>query len=212
MNVGDRRGALTIISVDRSRGVVELVCPDGHSDTRPYESVRVSASPRCRWCVPPATPLQLETLRIIRRHEQETAEGMTRVQILEAIRRNSPYVLHSLRTKGWVEEEDGAWYLTDDGIDVLEGRRAARVVPPKSTTPAVAQATIDSIADDHGLTRNDILGRSRSPRVVRARHEAMARVRALGFSYPELGRIFNRDHTTIMQACRKLATRAEAAE
>src|SRR5690606_8608984 len=83
VNVGDRRGALTIISVDRSRGVVELVCPDGHSDTRPYESVRVSASPRCRWCVPPATPLQLETLRIIRRHEQETAEGMTRVQILE---------------------------------------------------------------------------------------------------------------------------------
>src|SRR5690606_17963500 len=142
VNVGDRRGALTIISVDRSRGVVELVCPDGHSDTRPYESVRVSASPRCRWCVPPATPLQLETLRIIRRHEQETAEGMTRVQILEAIRRDSPYVLHSLRAKGWVEKEGRAWFLTDDGIDVLEGRRAARVVPPKSTPPAVAQATI----------------------------------------------------------------------
>lgn len=42
---------------------------------------------------------------------------------------------------------------------------------------------------------------NRTPRVVDARNASIALLRDLfGLSYPQLGRIFNRDHTTVMHS------------
>lgn len=55
-----------------------------------------------------------------------------------------------------------------------------------------------------------IFGRARSKTIAEARAVAMwaARLR-LGWSYPELGRAFDRDHTTILSACDTVAIRLE---
>lgn len=57
---------------------------------------------------------------------------------------------------------------------------------------------IGLIALKHGLTRHDLLGRERFPRISKARHEAFYYFRRKGWSYPEIGRLFGRDHSTII--------------
>lgn len=61
---------------------------------------------------------------------------------------------------------------------------------------------IAAIAESHNLTKADIINQDRRRPVVRARHEAIAAVHKAhpNWSYPLLGRIFERDHTTILHA------------
>lgn len=74
-----------------------------------------------------------------------------------------------------------------------------------------ARSIIDQVASEYGVTADDILGRSQRLPVRRARSEAMRRMRALAegyplqanpYSYPAIGRIFGRDHSTVVQVCR----------
>jgi len=68
-----------------------------------------------------------------------------------------------------------------------------------------ADEVIKSVMDTTGIGRVDLLGTSRSKHIVKARHLAMALIRKhCGMSYPQIGRIFNRDHTTILYAVRKI--------
>jgi hypothetical protein len=68
------------------------------------------------------------------------------------------------------------------------------------------QALIENIARAHDCTAADVFGRSRLRGIVRARHEAMYEVarRYPWLSYPQLGRLFRRDHTSVMHAVFKL--------
>lgn len=67
-----------------------------------------------------------------------------------------------------------------------------------------ARPTLERIAREEGVTIGAILGLSRYPRVVKARHRAMAVIRwSTEWSYPEIGRLFNRDHTTVMAGVEK---------
>jgi chromosomal replication initiation ATPase DnaA len=54
------------------------------------------------------------------------------------------------------------------------------------------------------LTEADILGRSREPRITRARRVAMAAVLAEGHTLTNVGRFFDRDHTSVRTAVAKL--------
>lgn len=56
-----------------------------------------------------------------------------------------------------------------------------------------------------GLTRWDLLQRDRNGRTAKARIAAMLVARRIpgGCSYPELGRAFGRDHTTVLVAVRR---------
>jgi chromosomal replication initiator protein len=66
-----------------------------------------------------------------------------------------------------------------------------------------ARQIIDEIAVTHDTTREDIIGPRRYPHLVEARREAMRRVRdELGYSYPQIGRIFNRDHSSVIWSLR----------
>ena len=68
------------------------------------------------------------------------------------------------------------------------------------------------VAARHGLTAADIRGPARTKCIVAARHEAMAACRAEGiWSYPRIGMFFNRDHTTVLYAVRRLSQRKVAA-
>lgn len=77
-------------------------------------------------------------------------------------------------------------------------------------TPPRALEIIDTVAAHFGLTRDDLLGARRHKTTALARNIAMriCRDQPERWSFPEIGRFFGgRDHTTVMQACRRIARR-----
>lgn len=56
---------------------------------------------------------------------------------------------------------------------------------------------IGLIALRHGLTRHDILGRSRDPKIVLARKQCAAHFAGMNKGLSEIGRIMRRDHSSI---------------
>lgn len=81
-----------------------------------------------------------------------------------------------------------------------------RAVPKKQSA---TDSIIEQVAFWHCVSAENIFGRSRSWKVVAARFDAIAAVyincRIAGRRYrlTELGRLFDRDHATIIQALRQ---------
>lgn len=65
-----------------------------------------------------------------------------------------------------------------------------------------AASLIEQIAARHGVTMATIIDHDRRPHVTVARREAIAAVHRQfpAWSYPVLGKVFRRDHSTIMHA------------
>jgi chromosomal replication initiation ATPase DnaA len=60
---------------------------------------------------------------------------------------------------------------------------------------------VDEVCKRRGVTRNEVCGRTRSRAVSYARQEIWWRIRhhpERVYSYPEIARLFARDHTTIL--------------
>ncbi len=68
-----------------------------------------------------------------------------------------------------------------------------------------ARALAERTASEFGVTLGKVLqGTSRSRSVIRARHRIWCLLRhTLDLSYPEMARVFEADHTTILVAVRK---------
>lgn len=83
-------------------------------------------------------------------------------------------------------------------FEILDPERLAR--EPKRI--------IARVAAEHGFTAADILGRRRQPELVAARHAAVAEVAREhpALTYADIGRIFRRDHSTIVNAMRRAGT------
>ena len=62
---------------------------------------------------------------------------------------------------------------------------------------------IAAAAARHAVTPEAIEGRGRTGAVAAARAAVWCWLRARGWSYPEIGAAWGRDHTTIMSAVRK---------
>ena len=65
-------------------------------------------------------------------------------------------------------------------------------------------AAINDIAEPHGYTVDDILGPSRLKHLVSVRRDCVLMLRGRGYSTPEIGRLMNRCHTTIVHALNKV--------
>lgn len=63
-----------------------------------------------------------------------------------------------------------------------------------------AEAILSGIARAAGVTPGEVLAEDRHPGRVAARRELYVALRALGWSYPEIGRFVRRDHTTVIAA------------
>lgn len=61
---------------------------------------------------------------------------------------------------------------------------------------------VERHAAEHHVTVDDIVGERRHLHIARARHAVWRELRALGWSFPEISRLFGRDHSTVMSACR----------
>ena len=64
---------------------------------------------------------------------------------------------------------------------------------------------VSEVGSEYGVTPDEIISQDRRTYIVRARRAAMRRVRLeLKLSYPVIGSYFNRDHTTVIHACKGL--------
>jgi chromosomal replication initiator protein len=61
---------------------------------------------------------------------------------------------------------------------------------------------IDIVSYEVGVSRDDILGDRRFRVITRARQYAMWKCRKQGYSLPQIGHVFGRDHTTVAHGCR----------
>jgi chromosomal replication initiator protein len=64
-------------------------------------------------------------------------------------------------------------------------------------------AFIGGIAQPYGYSVEDIIGKSRRKKLVAVRRLCILALRAKGYSTTEIGRIMNRDHSTICHALNK---------
>lgn len=62
---------------------------------------------------------------------------------------------------------------------------------------------IRKVAEIHNVTVDDMMGNGRTSKFVEARQEAFYALHKRGLSYSEIGRIMNRDHSTVMYGVRK---------
>lgn len=72
----------------------------------------------------------------------------------------------------------------------------------------------EEVCSERGVLLHEILGAARSRNIVRARHELWWRIRHhpdRSYSFPEIGRLFGRDHTTILAGIESHARRAATA-
>lgn len=64
---------------------------------------------------------------------------------------------------------------------------------------------LDWVEDKFGHSRGIILGKARNADVTKSRHIAMFLVvERCGYSFPQTGRVFGRDHSTILNAYHKI--------
>jgi chromosomal replication initiation ATPase DnaA len=64
---------------------------------------------------------------------------------------------------------------------------------------------LDTICRARGVTRDELCGRERTKNIALARHELWWTLRntpAMSFSYVEIGRIFGRDHSSVLHGVR----------
>jgi chromosomal replication initiation ATPase DnaA len=64
-------------------------------------------------------------------------------------------------------------------------------------------AAIGDIAQQHGYTVEDILGKSRMKHLVAVRRLCILMLRERAYSTTEIGRLMDRDHSTIAHALNK---------
>jgi chromosomal replication initiator protein len=151
--------------------------------------------------------------------ELEPPDFATRQTILRRLVHESELPLHdtskldtlAARLKGNVRQLQGALTravaiasLHGKPLDetVAAGHPSDAPPPPGGPTPESIAAVV---ARRLGLAPADLTGPSRRPDVVRARHLALYLSRELtGLSLPRIGAAFDRDHSTVLSAIRKL--------
>jgi len=90
------------------------------------------------------------------------------------------------------------FFITHDPLDGSLIDPAPPVAARKTARNIIAE-----VATEHKVRAAEMLGPRRWGYLIKPRHEAMKRIRdELGYSYPLIGRIFARDHATVIWACR----------
>lgn len=68
---------------------------------------------------------------------------------------------------------------------------------------AVVMRAVRDVSTESRISESIIMGHSRAPHVVAARHLAIRVAHSAGVSASEIARVMGRDHTTIIHAIRK---------
>lgn len=110
--------------------------------------------------------------------------------------------------------------ITPVDVEVIAYRviAKARSVAAGAAASSPWRPLVAAVAERHGLTVDDLIGPKRTQDVCEARHEAMYVVRNVlqddgrpRWSLPVIGRMFNRDHTTVLSGIRSHQALLDAA-
>ena len=94
------------------------------------------------------------------------------------------------------------FYITHDPLTGFPIDPAPPVVLIASP-PARARKIIAEVAAAYELKPEDLTGPRRFKYLMEPRWLAMRRIREeLNYSFPQIGRLFNRDHSSVIWACR----------
>lgn len=67
--------------------------------------------------------------------------------------------------------------------------------------PLTLEQILHQAADKHGLKVSDLKSQARTRHILKARNEAMRALRdQMGYSFAEIGRVFGKDHSTVINA------------
>lgn len=61
---------------------------------------------------------------------------------------------------------------------------------------------IDDICDNYGVKKEHLLSRRRDKELVKVRKFAYSLLRKQGLSFPKIGKLMNKHHTTVMKVLR----------
>jgi chromosomal replication initiator protein len=90
-------------------------------------------------------------------------------------------------------------------IDMRIAERALEDLLPQGDGELPVEVIVEETANHFGLTREDLVGMSRSRPLTTARHVAMYLAReCTGLSLLKIGELFDRDHTTVMYGINKV--------
>ena len=99
----------------------------------------------------------------------------------------------------------------------LSGKAAAQQIAGQA--PALIAPTVRRMADiaaevatENLLTVSTLRSPSKVAAIAHPRQEAMLRMIEAGYSTPQIGRFFSKDHTTVIHAARVARARREAAK
>lgn len=127
-----------------------------------------------------------------------TLAELQRLADLEAARQRFE-VLEAARLKA-DEERARVELEMREKAERAEVKRLGRMFP--------LRRRLEEIAAEHRLTGADVLGRRKTPRVADARAHVIFELRRHGPSLTQLGRLLNRDHSTVLYALRRWPARA----
>lgn len=95
--------------------------------------------------------------------------------------------------------------LSKESLSLATAKDILSPVIKKKAVVVSWQKVCESVATYYDLRTADLLGKSRQRQVVFARQVAMMMCRSmLALSLPEIGRIFGRDHSTVLSSLRKI--------
>jgi chromosomal replication initiation ATPase DnaA len=95
---------------------------------------------------------------------------------------------------------------------VTRGEIIAQVAAPPARVKLTPRAIVEQVAHQHGLVAEQLIGASRLGPIVKARHEAMYRLRnETKLSAPQIARALGRtDHSTVLWGVKRHAERIAA--
>lgn len=99
--------------------------------------------------------------------------------------------------------------LSDPGLEQRVLDRVAELIRPvldERRSGPVADAFLATC----GVTLDDMRAYDKSREITEIRHELMLLLRRHGWSYPRIGELLHRDHTTVMAGVRKAEQRARS--
>jgi chromosomal replication initiation ATPase DnaA len=85
-------------------------------------------------------------------------------------------------------------------------RQAARMQNERPTPRRTMASIVSEMAGQHRACMDALKGPSRKQSHFQPRAKAMLAMYREGYSYPQIGRFFNRDHSSVMHACDRAST------
>ncbi len=163
-----------------------LVEPKAHCEPEPEPSDEKPWAPTRGRHNKPWNARELKCLRDM------AADGQTVTNIARHMKRSRDGVLRKARDMGIVIPLVGQ---IDDGD----------MAPTDIRNREKIKALIKIVAEHYGCPVDDIMGHSRVADIIQARHHAMwICARDTRLTYPQIGRAFRRDHSTVIHAVARI--------